>query len=127
MTGARIQIAASWAARVDRGAGPTGCWPWTGKLTDNGYGRSRVKENGGWRTAGAHQVAHYLATGRWERRSEGRLVRHLCHNRRCCNPAHLRGGTPLENAFDRAERRAGRDHVPVVLPFLVLQVAGVAT
>lgn len=118
-----IEVAKSWSERVDRREGLHACWPWTGKVTSHGYGRTRVKENGRWRTAGAHQVANYLATGRWERAAEGRLVRHLCHNRRCCNPAHLRGGTPLDNANDLDERRAGRALVPV-LPFLVLPVVG---
>lgn len=126
MSAAGIQIAASWAERVDRRSGAAACWPWTGKLTGNGYGRTRVKENGQWRSAGAHQVAYYVATGRWERRSEGRLVRHLCHNRPCCNPRHLRGGTPLDNAFDRAERVSGQRLLPVVYPFLCLPVMGTA-
>lgn len=126
MSGLLIEVAASWQGRVDRSAGPNGCWPWTGRLNDNGYGRTRVKENGRWRTAGAHQVAYYLATGRWERRSEGRLVRHLCHYRPCCNDHHLRGGTGLENAADRHARVAGRRLAPLVLPFGVLPVVEIA-
>ncbi|MBO9502042.1 HNH endonuclease [Brevundimonas sp. A19_0] len=121
---ASIQIAASWSAKVDRRGGPNACWPWTGSTTVTGYGLSRVKEGGRWRTAGAHQIAHYLATGRWERREDGRLVRHLCHNRPCCNPAHLRGGTPKDNARDRFARVSGRALVRTN-PFL-LPVAGVA-
>lgn len=120
----QIEIAKSWRARVDRSGGPYGCWPWTGRLTVSGYGMSRVKEGGVWRTAGAHQIAHFVATGRWERKADRRLVRHLCHNRRCCNPAHLRGGTPIENAEDRAARVAGQRLVPPALPPLMLYVAG---
>ncbi|WP_313011371.1 HNH endonuclease signature motif containing protein [Brevundimonas sp.] len=78
----------------------------------NGYGQSRIKKDGRWRGAGAHQVAYYQATGRWERQAEGRLIRHLCHNRLCCNPAHLRGGTPAENGEDRIARRDGRSLLP---------------
>ena len=103
-----IQIAPTWAGRVDRSAGANECWPWTGSTMTNGYGQTRVRKDGRWRGAGAHQVAYYQATGRWERQSEGRLVRHLCHNRLCCNPAHLAGGTPAENADDRMARRQGR-------------------
>lgn len=114
----------SWHWLVDRRAGPFACWPWTGGRTGGGYGRVSIRLDGRWRGAGAHQVAHYLATGRWERRANGRLVRHLCHNRLCCNPRHLRGGSPLDNAFDRAQRARGvnllqRDP-------LLLRVAGVA-
>lgn len=122
----------SWAGRIDRSGGPDACWLWTGRLTVNGYGGSRVKEAGVWRTAGAHQIAHYLATGQWEAKADGRLVRHLCHNRRCCNPAHLSGGTRLDNAFDRAARVEGRALVHVAvgpaasLPSLRLPVVGIA-
>lgn len=103
-----IQIAPTWAVRVDRSGGANACWPWTGSTMTNGYGQTRVRKDGRWRGAGAHQVAYYQATGRWGRQSEGRLVRHLCHNRLCCNPAHLAGGTPAENADDRMARRHGR-------------------
>lgn len=119
-----IEIAPSWNGRVDRRGGPNACWPWIGGLMTNGYGQTRVKENGRWRGAGAHQVAYYMATGLWERKSDGRLVRHLCHNRRCCNPAHLLGGTPAENADDRQAKKAGRNLIRSS-PFL-LPVAGVA-
>ena len=120
MSALLIEIAPSWSGRVNRAAGPNGCWLWTGGLMTNGYGQTRVKENGRWRGAGAHQVAYYLATGRWERRADGRLVRHLCHRRRCCNPAHLAGGTVAENAADRVARRRGIKLVvtnPYALPF----------
>lgn len=90
----------------------------------NGYGQSRVCEGGRWRSAGAHQVAYYMATGRWERKAEGRLVRHMCHNRLCCNPAHLRGGTHADNSDDRAKRVRGLQQV-VRNPFL-LPVVGIA-
>lgn len=124
MIALNIEIAPSWHGRVDRSGGPNGCWPWTGGLMTNGYGQTRVKENGRWRGAGAHQVAYYLATGRWERKAEGRLVRHLCHRRRCCNPGHLRGGTVADNADDRQMRKLGISLISVD-PY-VLPVSGIA-
>ena len=123
MMAADIEISASWAEHVVQLA-PNDCWPWSGPLLENDYGRTKVKIDGRWRTAGAHQVAYYLATGRWERRADGRMVRHLCHFRRCCNPAHLRGGTALDNANDRADRRMGIDLL--TRPIWVLPVSGLA-
>lgn len=88
----------------------------------NGYGQTRVKEGGRWRGAGAHQVAYYLGTGKWERKADRRLVRHLCHNRTCCNPAHLAGGDAGDNADDRAARLRGEALIQPNL-FLVPVVA----
>jgi hypothetical protein len=119
----RIEIAPSWNGRVDRSGGASACWPWTGGLMTNGYGQTRVKMEGRWRGAGAHQVAYYLNTGRWERKADGRLVRHRCHHRPCCNPFHLVGGTHQDNAWDRVDLLMRRAR-PV--PFLCLPVAGVA-
>lgn len=89
-----------------------------------GYGASRVKMHGGWRSAGAHQIAHYVKTGRWERQAEGRVVRHLCHNPPCCNPDHLVGGSHQDNSDDQVARRLGIRLTP--LRPLVLPVTGVA-
>jgi hypothetical protein len=35
------------------------------------------------------------------------FVLHACDNPPCCNPAHLRPGTHLENMYDRKTRGAG--------------------
>ena len=35
------------------------------------------------------------------------VVRHLCHNRLCLHPEHLRIGTQAQNLFDQRQRRAG--------------------
>jgi hypothetical protein len=106
-------------ARIDRGGGPAACWPWIGPRSAGTHGLqthglTNFKSGGRWRGCAAHQLAYYLATGRWEHRADGRLVRHLCHNSLCCNPAHLAGGTPFENTIDQTYRDAGlfapRDH-----------------
>lgn len=79
--------------RVDQSAGPAACWPWTGCRDANGYGWL------GWhgQRSRAYRVALEL-DGRPV--PAGLVARHLCHNRLCCNPAHLAIGTQAQNAQD---------------------------
>ncbi len=75
------------------------CWLWTGALDRDGYGRF-------W-TGDAHTGAHRWAcasTGTFI--PEGHVVRHMCHNPACVNPAHLVVGTQAQNVQDRQD--AGR-------------------
>src|SRR5437867_3139906 len=66
-----------------------GCWLWLACLTKNGYGKF------GWRykTMLAHRMAWILTYGE---EPLGDLD-HLCWNRRCVNPSHLRIATRREN------------------------------
>lgn len=65
-------------------AGDNDCWEWTA----GGCGRYGMFHIGGraGRNHGAHRVAFALANGWW-----AAVVSHLCFNKRCVNPAHLRG------------------------------------
>ncbi len=94
-------VSSRFAAKVDRSAGPTGCWPFTGSLTDAGYGSFW----NGTRLVKAHRFAFAESAGR---EADGD-VDHTCHNgsgcaggstcphRACCNPAHLEDVTHAEN------------------------------
>lgn len=75
--------------KVDRDG--AGCWPWLGRTTAReGYGQFD------WRGTGVY--AHRLA---WEFTSgpipAGMELDHLCHNRSCVNPDHLRPVTHKQN------------------------------
>lgn len=88
---------------VDRSAGPSGCWPWTGALSDSGYGVFGLAAG---RLVYAHRYAFQLKRGPVP---PGKHLDHRCHDpaactkgkschhRRCCNPWHLRPATPREN------------------------------
>ena len=75
-------------SKVDRSGGPDACWPYTGALVWDGYGRFRLTD----RTVRAHRYAYELTHG--PTRSP---LDHLCRNRVCCNPSHLEPVTPEEN------------------------------
>lgn len=84
-----------WSKVDIRGAGE--CWPWQGAMRNNGYGSFWLGQN----YVGAHVAAYILAT---ENPTDGKHVLHSCDNRGCCNPSHLRLGTPADNVKDMVER-----------------------
>jgi hypothetical protein len=78
-------------SKVDRSAGPTACWPWTGSPTGGGYGQFTVKVGEVFREVAAHRWILEQLLGR-------KLVLvprgvedacHSCNNPICCNPLHL--------------------------------------
>jgi len=71
-----------------------GCWGWTGK-TMHGYGRVSL----GGTTKVAHRLSYEIAHGPI---TEGMMIDHLCHNRACTNPEHLREVTSQQNNQHRA-------------------------
>ncbi len=73
-----------------------GCWEWTGNLSTTGYGRVSL----GGQVFLAHRVAYFLANGECP---TDLLIRHTCHNRRCCNPSHLISGSSADNSQDMVD------------------------
>lgn len=69
------------------------CWIWKGPVSSTGYGN--IGENGKQYTA--HSYAYRASKGAIPK---GKLVRHKCHNKLCCNPSHLELGTVKENYDD---------------------------
>lgn len=65
-------------------------------IQPSGYGKVQIHING----EKKHLVKHRIAY--WEKYGEyPELVRHLCNNKCCYNPDHLKAGTHSENGLDK--------------------------
>lgn len=80
------------------------CWPWTGYLDRDGYGRLHIDDS----PKGIHRIAWELT--RKCKVPEGKMILHMCDNRSCGNPHHLYCGTQLDNMRDRNERNPVPSH-----------------
>jgi len=78
-------------SRVDKNGD---CWEWTGRLTDKGYGLARYTIAGKRHGIRAHRLAQELEAGPI---ASDMQVDHLCHNRACVKPSHLRVATHKQN------------------------------
>ena len=98
-------------SKVDK-RGPDECWPWTGYVSESGYGRTEIND----RPYYAHRVIYNLVNpGEIElssprnKKATGFLM-HTCDNRICCNPAHLKVANLAENNKDCLDK--GRKVMP---------------
>lgn len=66
------------------------CWEWQG-CKGNGYGRFGLN----YKVVPAHRYSYELTHGEIP---EGLMIDHICHNRACVNPAHLRLADKKQNA-----------------------------
>lgn len=76
------------------------CWLWVGSYS-SGYPMMSMRYKRGPRKgkhykAGAHRMA-IVAFKHNLRMTPGMVAMHLCNNRMCVNPAHLKGGTQRKN------------------------------
>lgn len=72
------------------------CWPWVKAVGPDGYARSKWPD-------GKLYYPHRLAVQVDGRDiPDGMFVDHICRNRRCCNPSHLRIVSPGVNATENS-------------------------
>jgi len=72
------------------------CWEWTAGTNPAGYGRFRFNE----RVMMSHRVSYELIIGPIP---DGLLLDHMCHNKVCVNPEHLRPVTSKQNGEHRID------------------------
>jgi len=75
-------------AKVDKSGD---CWIWTAYVLPVGYGQFGIRKT---KMALAHRYAYEDAIGPIP---DGLDIDHMCHNRKCVNPAHLRAVTRKQN------------------------------
>ena len=71
------------------------CHEWTASKMTGGYGLFVIDK----KNKCAHRVAYEIAYGPFD---QSMFVDHICHNRACVNPKHLRLATAKQNAENRA-------------------------
>lgn len=86
-------------SKVDKSAGPDGCWVWMAGKHDAGYGSFMVKKELG--DFLAHRISYAIHYGI---DPSDLFVCHRCDNRICCNPNHLFLGTDQDNKDDMVSK-----------------------
>lgn len=77
-----LTLSRFWS-KVDKSAGDEACWPWMASLSQKGYGYFWADG----RVTYGHRVSFQIHN---QPISEGMMVDHICRNRACVNPSHLR-------------------------------------
>lgn len=81
-------------SKVDR---TQSCWNWLASVDTHGYGHIKID--------GKLTLSHRFSYG-LEHRSVPDYLDHVCHNRRCVNPEHLRPATKKQNAENHSGARS---------------------
>ena len=84
----------------------SGCIVWTAALNSNGYGQFVFRR----RNLQAHRVSYALA---FEEIPSGKVLRHLCGNKSCVLPEHLKPGDMYANMLDDSSKLSAQDAIAI--------------
>lgn len=94
----------NWQNIFERQIGPKlvtvgECWNFVGAIDTSGYGVISIgsRKDDSRRKAYTHRISYLAKKGNIP---DGQQVQHKCHNRKCCNPEHLKLGYHLDNSKD---------------------------
>lgn len=82
----------------------TGCWLWQGTISKKGYGTFHVNH----KEIKAHRFSYEYFIGPLDTKL---MICHNCHNRKCCNPEHLRQDSNYSNMVDMVHEGNQRHQV----------------
>ena len=88
---------------IDPEGGLVSCWPFLGSKMGPGYGQMPPNPVG--RLAHRWTYNHFIGPI-----PKGMVVMHLCDNRLCCNPHHLKVGTQQDNLKDMNDKNRHGNH-----------------
>lgn len=104
----------------------TNCWEWNKSVTSAGYGQ--FTRNGKYWT-----THRYVYTQIYGDIPKNAVIRHLCHNTKCCNPEHLKVGSHQDNWYDskdihlKADRKRAKGYIIQGTKYHTLKEAANAT
>lgn len=81
----------------------TECWEWKSSLMSTGYGSFSIND----KNYLAHRMSYSLFHGEIEK---GLVIDHICRNRSCVNPMHLRQVTMRTNALENSLSISSTNH-----------------
>lgn len=85
-------LALRFFEKVSKIDNATGCWSWKGAIDAHGYGSFVIEGL----TQKAHRVSYEISKGEI---AEGLVIDHICKNKACVNPEHLRAISRIENVM----------------------------
>ena len=91
----------------------SGCWGWKGSHSSVGYAKMSETLGGKTRHLGAHRVAYELFVGPIP---AGLQIHHVCENRGCVNPQHLRIVTTRDNLLLSSNTLASQNRAKTHCP-----------